>query len=222
MLSIILPILSVIVGFFAASFFKNRSKTTQLLLSYSGALLLSVTVFEFLPEVYRDYSSTIGLLIMGGILLQIFLEFLSKGAEHGHIHRDETQKDFPFLLFVSLCIHSLMEGFPISGNIHLLLGVVIHKIPVAIIISSFLLSSKMSKSKVALFLIVFALMTPIGSIFNQYIIMSAEATHYINAVVIGIFLHISTTILFESSKNHQFNWSKILLIILGVATAYFI
>src|SRR5699024_12434511 len=91
-------------------------------LSYSGALLLSVTVFEFLPKVYRDFSPTIGLLIMGGILLQVFLEFMSKGAEHGHTHYDKTLKSFPVLLFVSLCIHSFMEGFPIAESTHLLLG----------------------------------------------------------------------------------------------------
>lgn len=220
-MSIILPILSVIIGFGATYFLKNE-RTTQLLLSYSGALLLSVTIFEFIPSVYQDYTSTIGLLIMGGVLLQVFLEFLSKGAEHGHLHHDKDTGDFPYLLFISLCIHSFMEGFPISGNTHLLLGVVIHKIPVAIIISTFLLHSKMGKRKMATFLILFALMTPLGSIFSKARFITPQAETYINAVVIGIFLHVSTTILFESSKNHSFNLSKIISIILGVATAYLI
>lgn len=222
MLSIILPILSVVVGFLATYVLKRGARATQLLLSFSGALLLSVTIFEFLPEVYRAYSPVIGLLIMGGVLLQVILEFLSKGAEHGHAHRHKEKDNFPFLLFLSLAIHSFMEGFPISSNFHLLLGIVIHKIPVAIVISTFLLKSDLSRGKVAMFLIVFALMTPLGSVFDQYIITSGTAVHYINAVVIGIFLHVSTTILFESSKDHSFNWSKIFLIILGVATAYFI
>lgn len=222
MLSIILPIFSVVIGFAATSVLKTGARATQLLLSYSGALLLSVTVFEFLPQVYKNYSPVIGLLIMGGILLQVILEFISKGAEHGHLHESEFQKSFPILLFISLCIHSFMEGFPISSNTHLLLGVVIHKIPVAIIISSFLVNSKMSKTKIATFLIVFALMTPLGSIFDQTLVSSPRVEHLINAVVIGIFLHVSTVILFESSRNHQFNWPKVGLIVLGVATAYFI
>jgi hypothetical protein len=35
------------------------------------------------------------------------------------------------------------------------------------------------------------------------------------AMVIGIFLHISTTILFESSDGHNFSTQKILAIIVG-------
>lgn len=221
-MSLILPILSVVLGLAITLIFKNGKQANQLLLSYSGALLLSVTIFEFLPEVYQDYSPTIGLLIMGGVLLQVILESLSKGAEHGHTHHGEDLRDFPFFLFISLCVHSFMEGFPISENTHLLLGVVIHKIPIAVIISTFLLNSHLSKRKIAIFLIIFALMTPLGSVFNQFMVASSETKHYINAVVIGIFLHVSTTILFESSRDHNFNWSKIILILLGVATAYFI
>jgi hypothetical protein len=39
------------------------------------------------------------------------------------------------------------------------------------------------------------------------------------AVVVGIFLHISTTILFESSNNHRFNIIKIATVLGGAATA---
>ena len=42
----------------------------------------------------------------------------------------------------------------------------------------------------------------------------------IMAVVIGIFLHISTTILFESSnKDHQYNRKKLIAVLLGVAVS---
>jgi hypothetical protein len=37
----------------------------------------------------------------------------------------------------------------------------------------------------------------------------------IMAIVIGIFLHISTTILFESSSNHRFNFMKMVVIVIG-------
>ncbi len=222
MLAIFLPILSVIIGFSIATYTQRSTRSIQLLLSYSGALLLSVTIFEFIPEVYRNYTPLTGILIMTGVLLQVILEFMSKGAEHGHLHHDENLKRFPFLIFISLCIHSLMEGFPIAQNLHLLLGVVIHKIPVAVIISTFLIRAELPKRNLIFFMAIFALMTPLGAVLSDYFMKWPEVEHDINAVVIGIFLHVSTTILFESSKNHQFNGSKILLIILGVATAYFI
>ena len=43
----------------------------------------------------------------------------------------------------------------------------------------------------------------------------------IMGVVIGIFLHISTTILFESSVDHKFNLKKMIAVLLGVGIALF-
>ena len=42
------------------------------------------------------------------------------------------------------------------------------------------------------------------------------------AIVIGIFLHISTTILFESSEGHRFNYYKFLVILLGAALVFLV
>ncbi|MGB3143837.1 MAG: ZIP family metal transporter, partial [Maribacter sp.] len=54
--------------------------------------------------------------------------------------------------------------------------------------------------------------------------IEALATYatYLNALVIGVFLHISTVILFESSEGHKFNLRKLLVIVFGVVIAYFL
>ena len=113
-----------------------------------------------------------------------------------------------------------MEGFPISEENNLLLAIIIHKIPVAIILSFFFITAGYRKTTTLLFLTFFALMTPLGSfISNNY----NSVHHYeteITALVIGIFLHVSTTILFESSKNHKFNLKKMSAVILAVVIAY--
>jgi zinc transporter ZupT len=219
----ILPLLSVFVGYLIASFLKPSSSAGfKLLLSFSGAYLLAVTVFELLPAVYLTEKPEVGIFIMLGLLLQIILEFVSKGVEHGHLHHPEGIESFPMLLLLSLSIHALLEGFPMDEGNHILHGVVIHKIPVATILSVFLLHSKMSKVKVFLFLGIFALMTPLGSFLKSQFTALSEVSVYINAVVIGIFLHVSTTILFEASKNHKFNISKLAVIIVGILLAYFI
>lgn len=75
-----------------------------------------------------------------------------------------------------------------------------------------------------MWLVVFALVTPLGT-FVSYAIgqnMLFNLSAYfdkIMAVVIGIFLHISTTILFESSENHRFNLIKFVMILLGAGVA---
>ncbi|HSP40810.1 MAG TPA: hypothetical protein VLN46_05205, partial [Gillisia sp.] len=200
----ILPILAVVLGLVISFFFKpSSSRSFQLLLSFSGAYLLSVTVFELLPEVYGSGSESVGIFIMLGLLLQIVLEFISKGVEHGHMHLDKNTNKFPLLLLISLSIHSLLEGFPLEKSDHLLTGVVVHKIPVAAILAAFLLNSNIGKVKAILFLGIFAMMTPLGSWLQANFPAIDQYGPYINAVVIGIFLHVSTTILFEASKNHS-------------------
>lgn len=221
-MSLILPIVAAVIGFIAAYFIHKRQVAVNLLLAFSGSFLLSVTVLEFLPSVYDSPATNIGLFIIIGLLLQISLEYLSRGAEHGHLHHNKDTSHFPWVLFLSLSVHALLEGLPLEHNHHLLYAVVIHKIPIAIIIASFLFQTKMSPLKIASFLILFAIMTPLGSYLNTNFSLFKTYSVYLDAVVIGIFLHVSTTILFESSKDHKFNFSKFGMILLGIAVALLI
>lgn len=216
------PIYAVVIGFILVAFFKQQRNTyIKLLLSFSGAFLLALTLFDLLPEVYEHLNDKqTGLFIMSGILLQIILEFFSKGAEHGHVHIHKNDPSFPWLLFISLCIHSFLEGFPIHQHNDMVYGVLIHKIPIATLITGFLLQSNYSKFQIGFFLLVFAMMTPLGTFISNTTEITADYIHVINAIVIGIFFHISTTILFETGEGHKFNLSKLIAIILGVGIAY--
>ncbi len=220
----LLPIFAVVFGVIIAYFTKNKkSINTKLLLSFSGSFLLALTLFELLPEVYHHLEAKrTGLYIMCGIMLQIILELFSKGAEHGHVHAHQKNTQFPWLLFISLCIHSFLEGFPIHEHNIMIYGVLIHKIPIATLISVFLFQSNYSKPKIAFFLLLFALMTPLGTLVSNISNFTEVTINSVNALVIGIFFHISTTILFESGEGHKFNLSKFISIILGIAIAYFI
>jgi hypothetical protein len=40
------------------------------------------------------------------------------------------------------------------------------------------------------------------------------------AIVVGMLLHISTTIIFETSENHRFNFAKLIAILLGVSLSF--
>ena len=224
MINFILPIITVLIGYVFVLVFKpTKQKNLKLLLAFSGAFLLSITVFNFLPEVFNNNNDkTIGLFIMIGILLQIILEFFSKGAEHGHVHLSKNESVFPWLLFISLSIHSVLEGLPIEAHDNLIYGIIIHKLPVAIILSTFFLASQLSRIKILFFLALFALMTPLGVLLSQETDIFKVYYTEISALVIGIFLHISTIILFESSEEHKFNLSKLSVIIVAIAVAYYI
>mgnify|MGYP001628280961 FL=1 len=219
----IVPILAVWFGFVFVWVAKPKnSNNIKLLLAFSGAFLLSLTFFELLPDVYHGHNrKIIALYILGGILLQVFLEFFSKGAEHGHMHMQLKENKFPTLLFLSLSVHALVEGVPIHDNDSILYGIIIHKIPIAIILSIFLINSKMKLGTVLLFIGAFSLMTPLGSYLST-VSWIQDYGHLLTALTIGVFFQISTIILFESSQGHKFNLRKVVVIILGIGIAYLV
>lgn len=216
-------IVSVIIGVLLVIAIKPNTKSIQLLLAFSGAYLLSITVLHLLPEVFETHHHNIGVFILVGILLQTVLEYFSGGAEHGHVHAPDDLKKVPWLLLASLFIHAFVEGIPIHSaeDNTLLWGIVIHKIPVSLILAAFLIDTNLPKATIYCILVAFALMSPLGAYTPEYFSFFKEYHPQITAIIIGVFLHIATAILFESSQNHQFNIKKFITVLLGFAIAYF-
>jgi zinc and cadmium transporter len=109
--------------------------------------------------------------------------------------------------------HNSFEG-------SLLTGIALHKIPVTIVLMSLFSQAGFSKLKSFTLIGIFALMAPLGTLSGNLI---HELSYYhkeIMAIVVGIFLHISTTILFESSEGHKFNFQKLIAIALGSVLAW--
>ena len=219
----ILPLLSVLLGYIIAIWIKPKNKTNlKLLLAFSGSFLLSLTVINLLPEVYHSENHNIGIYIMFGILFQIILEFFSKGAEHGHVHGHEKLHQMPWLLFISLCLHAFLEGFPVGHHHELAIGIAIHHLPIAIILTTFFLNAELNKTALFIFMITFSIMTPLGTLLSDSFPILGNYYNEITAVVIGILFHISSTIIFESSEGHKFNIAKISMIVFGIVLASFL
>lgn len=204
----------------------------KLLLSFSGAYLLALCFLHLIPELYVAPSFQVGLFILIGFVFQWFLEVFSKGIEHGHFHTHshETKSVFPYAIFLSLWLHSFVEGMALiepehhhhhdHENSSLLLGIVIHKIPIAIVLASLLLAQVKNKMVIIGGIVMFAISAPLGLYLGQhYGILFLEDLTVLMALAVGVFLHISTTILFESTENHKFNFKKFGVIILGFILA---
>lgn len=235
-----LLIVSVVLGGFIVSWMQ-RAKNEQLiklLLAFSGGFLLSIAFIHFLPELYEESEVNIGLYILIGFLVQLILEFFSGGIEHGHVHIHKNAS-IPVGLVVALSIHSFIEGIPLGSQIagyeiatshahgddnSLLLGILFHRLPVAIALMTLLTTSNATKIKIWLTLMFFAITAPVGVILGMYSseIIEGFDLNIILAIVVGMFLHISTTIIFETSENHKFNLVKLLTIIFGCSLAFFI
>ncbi len=240
LLTIALSLPVLVTGFIFLSL-KIKAKNLRFLLAFSAAYLFTISVTHLLPECYEGANGkTIGLFILIGFFIQIIIEYFSAGIEHGHVHAhsDSCKKHLPLGMITGLFLHSLLEGLPIyhSGIIEpetsnvlttqqsLIFGITLHNIPIAIAFVTLLLEHQASKFKTILLLIGFALMAPLGC-FISYVLNSFGVNNYEGflklsfGVVIGIFLHISTAIMFETSENHRYNLAKIMSMIAGVFLA---
>jgi zinc transporter ZupT len=240
LLTILLSLPVLVTGFIFLSL-KIKTQNLRFLLAFSAAYLFSISVTHLLPECYEGTNTkSIGLFILVGFFIQIFLEYFSTGIEHGHTHAHShsCEKHLPLGMIIGLYLHSLLEGLPIyqSGIIEthsqavlstqesLVFGITVHNIPIAIAFVTLLLEHKTSKIKTVLLLLGFALMAPLGCLIS-YVLNSVGVQNYDGflklsfAVVIGIFLHISTAIMFETGENHKYNLAKIMSMIAGVFLA---
>jgi zinc transporter ZupT len=205
----------------------DKSQLLKLILSFSGAYLFAITVLHLIPDAYAGVDSReIGIFILIGFLLQVLLEQFSEGVEHGHIHHHNEKNVFPFGIMISLCLHAFLEGMPLAKDQHneLIFGISLHHIPAAFALASILVQNKFSRQSVLFYISVFALMAPFGFYVSYGIsngsIGGVEAYFdKIMGIVIGIFLHISTTILFESSVGHKVTMRKMLAVLAGIGIA---
>ena len=229
-----LLIFSVFAAAITVLLFKPSDPTKlKLLIAFSGSYLLSITALHLLPEVFigDDRGAYFGAFVLAGFFTQVMLEFFSGGIEHGHAHTHRSS-GLPVGLMIGLCLHAFLEGMPLgSGHSHhghdhshgdshgiepLLLGIVLHKYPVAMVFLAMLLNSGLSRPKAFGLLALFAVMAPLGTLLSSVELVGQYSRESL-AIVIGIFLHVSTTILFESSEGHRFNAYKMMAIAAGLA-----
>lgn len=230
---IFLFIITLGAGLLPFYFKKITEKHLQLLLAFSGSFLLGITMLHLLPESFEEIGAQAGAFIFAGFFLQFLLQRLTHGVEHGHLHCHDGHSHSKSLwaILLGLSVHAFLEGLPLGfeyNNGHttsnVFFGVAAHKIPEAFTLGSLLLLSK-SKSK-WIWVIVFAAISPIAGLLANYFghtmnfVFVEDAVAFLIPVVIGAFIHISTTILFESgTQHHEMSGKKISAIVIGVLLA---
>lgn len=238
-LEYLLVFLSAAIGGGLAFFIRlEKDDNLKLALSFTGAFILGITIMHILPSVFEAGTAYTGIWILLGFLLQILLEQLSQGVEHGHIHSHKKATNmFAIQILLGLSIHAFLEGFPLSnyhefhhhhhghdhghGINYLLYGIVFHKLPAAFALGVLLLRSGYTKAIVLGILLVFALMSPAGAWVASHLVPNQAFLNSALALVAGSFLHIATTIIFESdgTNSHHISRKKMLTIIIGFGVA---
>ena len=238
---------------------KVSSRTMNYITIFGGAFLFASCFINLVPhmflgdEPYRFVTPglhfKIAAAVMFGFLIQLLLEQLTKGAEHGHNHcpcceeekeaeehhHEHHQHDghchnasiHPVTgLLIGLSIHAFLEGMPmvdLDGDIHqgLLYGIVLHNIPIALVLVGLFMHNGYGFWRSLALLAIFAVMTPLGSLCNLYFMPQNEILQsLLMGVVVGILLHVSVSILFDHDHNN-FSWGKLALILVAFVAAYF-
>lgn len=217
-------------GGVAANLIKDQKiLQLKLLLSFSGAFLISVCSVNLLPEIYHHGGSEIGYFVLAGFFLQIIIDQFSKGIEHGHLHVHDVQK-VPYSVFAALSLHAFMEGMGVGANLFeeqvqnsFVFGIALHELPAAFALITVLKHSRNDKGNIYFLLVLYALMVPAGAILSHNLQLQQWVSDRfffgLMAIISGVFLHISTTILFENSDNHKFTKYKLIAICVGIALA---
>lgn len=219
-----------------------KERTFKLLLVFAGSYLFSITVIHLLPELLSEAAnpSQVGLYVLLGFFLQLFLEYFTSGVEHGHLHGLEQESHHhhshhftPLTLLIALCIHALMDGALLvhpagdEGHAHdtnaLLAGVILHKVPAAFALMSVLMHRLRSRQLAIIMLSVFALASPLGLYLSDFMLGAGDGWGVFRSIVYplvaGSFLHISTTIFIENSPEHNFNLHKLISSLIGASLA---
>ena len=224
------PLLGIIIQY------KLKIKNHQIVANtvlFSGAFLLGVAVFGLMPELFNETNNAkqAGLWLIFGFLFQLILEKFTGGVGHGHIHSHEVPRNI-WVLYVGLYLHALFEGYSAGLSNYLtplvlssmVIGISIHEAPAAFSLSLLLKQKLKNKQKLIIALIIYALATPIGYTLGVYIhsvnIISDNVSQIITAIIAGTFLHISTTIVFETSLWKKEGLSKWIFILGGLIISY--
>jgi zinc transporter ZupT len=220
-----------------------KGNNFKLLLTFAGSYLFAITVVHILPELYHQPVGVelIGVFVLAGFFLQQVLEYFTAGIEHGHMHtHGQSQQHHTYhhkqvsaiVLLTALCLHAFLEGGMLAQPVHMgphydmnaiLLGIALHRAPAAFALMTVLTFQLGSKKEAIPYLVGFSIAAPIGLLLSTYLtqteILSGNGLIYLYALVSGNFLHISTTIVFESSPEHRFNARKLAVAIVGALVA---
>lgn len=206
-------------------------RQTPYLLAFSGSFLLGITFLHLLPETFEVLHHRAGILLLAGFFIQMFIQRITHGFEHGHVHVHGGTSVIPLnAIFIGMAVHAFMEGIPLGFGYlsaatepSLYLAIAAHKLPEAMLITSVAAGIK-GKKKAVMMLFFFSLITPAASVLagqmGKSIQAMASLVTWLIPVVAGAFIHIATTIFYESgTRQHLMTTGKAVAVLAGMGAA---
>ena len=205
------------------------------ILIFGGSYFFGITLIHMIPELFQHNPDHInlGLWLFLGFSLQLLLDLLGGSIAHGHVQGHSisgekkpatTRQRSSLTLLLCLFFHASLEGaLWTAGHTTLLLGIILHKIPIAFTLASVLLHRQYKRSSIFIILVIFSALTPLSFLLQDYLtntgFLSSDIALKLHAMAIGGVFHIATTILLETDPHHQLNKAKWIFSLLGAALA---
>ncbi len=229
----ILCLILIFAGAGLAAFFSqaNRRKILQDIQSLSGAFLFGILILELFPSIFRTHNHAIGIFVLIGFFLQIGIDVLTGGVEHGHVHfhEKEHKKSMLISLFLGLGVHAIFDGLPFVGfnevsdnHFHSVYsGILLHKVAEGFTLYLVMNLLGINQWRSFGLILMFAFLTPIGMYLIQSFPDLINNISYVLAFAGGSLLHVAITILFESENlhHHGIAWRKLIWIGIGIGVS---
>lgn len=198
---------------------------------FGSAFLFAICFVHLLPEVYRWSNNRsaspvsmkmVGIAILIGFLLQLLLDKIGAGHEHMPHSPSETHlasKKSAILFLTGLSVHAFLEGMALIHDGHversMFYGVLVHNIPLSMMLMMYLSGTGYKKAETLCLLSVFGVAGPLGALSGTRFDLLQSHYHIVLAVVIGILLHVASSILYHPDTRHGGKYSFLYAVILA-------
>tara|TARA_B100001250_G_scaffold227843_1_gene195564 strand:+ start:136 stop:1161 length:1026 start_codon:yes stop_codon:yes gene_type:complete len=176
-------------------------------------------------------SSTLGLALLFGFVLMLLLETF--GLPHA-VHHDEDKELLGLSATIGLLAHAAADGLAVGASVSsstetgliVFAAIMLHKGPAAFGLSSFLKHIKIEDSKAKLYLILFALSSPIVAIFTFFALKdtSFATDDNIGLALLfsaGTFIYVATVDVLPEVHSHDHEHdSPVWFVILGMVLVF--
>ena len=175
--------------------------------------------------------STMGLAILSGFVLMLLLEIF--GLPHA-VHHDEDKHLLGLSATIGLIIHAAVDGLAVGASVSsstetgliVFVAIMLHKGPAAFGLSSFLQHIKVDKTKSQMYLLLFALSSPIVAILSFFTLQdSTFATDDNIGLALmfsaGTFIYVATVDVLPEVHSHDHeNEAPTWFVILGMILVF--
>jgi len=207
---------------------KWKSDLLHLFVAFGAGVFLGAVFFHLLPDVKASKDAFV--FVLAGFLFVLLFEQLASMHRHGCLDSASTNKHdvVGMAAFVGLVVHSITAGFALGVGalsneqlgIVMFLAIIAHKAVGAFSLATVLRLSSFSVQKSVRLLIIFAFMTPLGTVAAYFMMahLSPASMQIPTALAAGTFLYVATMDLLPEAFHIERNRTgAVISMFLGLA-----